>query len=1146
MAVGRTQISVWEALAGRAPGRPTGPADPGLWAAVAERINPTKARPQLRDGIERADLVSVRGVPYVMLRSPDHGNGRRGSAPCYLRLAPEEVALAELMDGTRTLARLVADFARISGQLAPDRVRRVVADLAGNRMLEELPVDAFKPLARVRRDPWPLRLGRAMLAFAQGRRMIVANIDPVLSFAYRAGGWLLFTRPVAVLLATIAVVGLGAFGWLWWGGEHSVFLNGQSYVTGAAILLGLNVFALACHELGHGLAAKHAGRRVPVAGFLIYFGIPSVFVDTTDVWMGGRRARIRTTAAGPAAGLVLAGASALVGVTNPALAPWCFKLCFAWYVNALFNLNPFLALDGYYLVMDWLEVPNLRARGLAWVTARVRRKPPRWRALDREGRLVALYGLLSIAWLVIAANIAYRVYVDRVAGLIVGLWRTGWLAQLLVVGVIAALCAPMIYLLCTWLNRHRRRIVDRWRERRDAADVPRREHALRQSTLGELSPAALADLAARATWLHPRPGEQLISARQPVPTVYAVVDGALEGRAPGDPGGTVRERVGVGGVVGLGSALTGAPSALTWHAAGTRLLALPAVSVAAHVRPHTESLSVALAAATETEALLARAPALAGLTYEDRLGLAAAARPVTLAPGQPVMLDDAETAVLVMAGMVEVAGRRTHGPGMVIGPTGEQGVSEVGVARTPVQMLVMPAVSGLPLLLGASEHALRAEAEGREAGRAPVFGVHPPAAYPPMAVPPGPPPTTVDVDRDRWFEKRMRWLLLLILLIGLLLTGGNLIAPFAWAEMPSDRVLLSVEDGTVTARQNGRLVRLAEGDKLYLAAADEVTVDDKSTALLTYRGGAWSRACAGTHLVLGELVSTGRPLTPSADLRLDRGLLVTDTHSRGTAFTPLAPRQNSPAGVVESTGEAWFAVSASGVAVARGSVTRNGEPVERTARAVGCFGADYDSPPTPGTTEPPLLVPTDELTTDLPTQTPDASLPPSGVPSASPGTTQTTVPTTDPGPVTTPGSHITTPPVPTTTRPTTTRPTTSAPVTTRTNAPPTVRVGVSSATIYANRCRATPHETTVNVTLGDDGGLANLTVTYTWSIPDLNEPGQGGWSGRNGSFTVAPTSNPNLDSKYSLIVSVVAHDRQGRSTTVMRTLTFVTCTTVIR
>src|SRR5690606_34233179 len=100
-------------------------------------------------------------------------------AACDRGLPPQEWALAGLMDGRRTLARLVAEFARISGRLAPEQVRRVVADLAGNRMLEELPVDAFRPLTRVRRRPWPVRLGQGLLAIARGRRMLVVNVDPL-------------------------------------------------------------------------------------------------------------------------------------------------------------------------------------------------------------------------------------------------------------------------------------------------------------------------------------------------------------------------------------------------------------------------------------------------------------------------------------------------------------------------------------------------------------------------------------------------------------------------------------------------------------------------------------------------------------------------------------------------------------------------------------------------------------------------------------------------------------------------------------------------------------------------------------------------------------------------------------------------------
>ena len=1122
VAVSGTQFSVWEALAGRAPGQPVGPADPGLWAAVAERVNPTKARPRLRDGIERADLVSVRGVGYVMLRSPDDGNGRRGTAPCYLRLAPEEVELAELMDGTRTLARLVADFARISGQLAPDRVRRVVADLAGNRMLDELPLDAFKPLDRVRRDPWPLRLGRTMLAFVQGRRMVVANIDPVLSVVYRFGGWLLFTRPVAVLLATVAAVGLGAFGWLWWAGEQSVFLSGHSYATGAAILLGLNVMALACHELGHGLATKHAGRRVPIAGFLIYFGIPSVFVDTTDVWMGGRRSRIRTTMAGPAAGLVLAGASAIVGLADPALAPWCFKLSFAWYVNALFNLNPFLAMDGYYLVMDWLEVPNLRARGLAWITARLRRRRPRWGDLDREGRLIALYGLLSVGWLFIAANIAYRVYVDRVAGLVVGVWRTGVLAQLLVVLVVAALTSPAIYVLCTWLNRRRRAWLDRRRQRRDATDLPRRADALRRSSLGELSPAALDELAAQATWVHPRPGEQLIFARQPVPAVYAVIDGALEGRAPGDPGGTVRERVGAGGLVGVGCALTGAPSALGWHAAGTRLLAMPAVSVASHLLPHAGNLSVALATVAETVALLAEAPSLAGLTFEDRLGIASAAHPVALAAGEPVVLGDAETAVIIAAGVLELPDGSAYGRGTVIGPTGEDGTSEVAYARTPAHVLVLPAVSGLPLLLGASEHALRAEAEGREPGRAPAFGVHPPAAYPPMAVPPGPPPDNVDDEPDRRFEKKLRWLLLLVLLLGLLITGANFVPAIAWAEMPSDRAILHVQDGHVTVVQHGARLRLDDGDDLHVGEGDQVTVATRSSALLTYRGGGWTQLCAGTDVVVGRHASTGRPLTPEAALRLDRGYAITDTHSHSRAFSTLLATQNSPVGTVANVGDAWFGVSTWGVTVARGTVTRNGDQLQPTVRTLGC-GRDPADPgaPQPTPTEAP------------PSPTDSPSAPPSETPSASPSAPPTPTATASPtAPPTTAG--------PTTARATTRAPRTSARATTAgPNSPPKITLDVSPTVIHASFCDG-PWAATLTAIVADDGGTAGLKVTYTWVIPALQESGGGSESG---SFkaVIQPASDPFGSQELPLNITVTATDARGASTTVTKSITFVTC-----
>lgn len=977
MTVIETRTSVWEALAGRAPGVPAGPADPGMWQAVIERLNPARARPALRAGVEVARLTSVRGVEYVMLRSPDQVGG------CYLRLTPEEWELANLCDGTRTVARLVAEFARITGRLAPDHITRVVADLAANRMLDELPVNVFRPLDRAKRRPWPIRLGRGLLATARGRRVVLASVDPLVGMLYRAGGRLLFTRAGAVLAGVLALVGLALFGWAWVRGAESVFLTDDSYATGAAVLLGLNVFALGCHELGHALAAKHAGRRVPAAGLLVYFGIPSVFVDTTDVWMAGRRARLVTTVAGPAAGLVLAGIAQLTALVYPPAAPWAFKLCFAWYVNALFNLNPFLALDGYYLLMDWLEIPNLRTRGLAWVLARLRRRRPAFAELDREGRLVALYGMLAVVWLLIAGNIAYRIYADRVAGLVVGLWRVGWPARALLVAVIIGLASPVVYVGAGWFARGARRFRDRLHERRTMADAPRRLAALRSSPFGSLPAAVLGDLAARARWVRPRAGSTLVFAGSAQPDVYVVVEGAVEGRRPGDPAGMVRERVGPGGAVGLASALTGAPATLNWLTAGTRLLAVPAAVVAHAVGPLTglfgqagpvdqkvgpfgglaggsfggASAVPSPAERAELEDLLAHVPALSGLSEEGRLAVIARARLTALPPGAPVLLTTLDDAVVVAAGAIEVADGTQLRRGALVGPLGEGDPRAVAVARTPARTCTLPTASGLALLPGPRPAAAGA------ANMAPMFGAHPPAAYPPLQAPPGPPPDVSDAT-DRRLEHRLRWLLLALLLLALLISAGNLLPGPAWAEMPTGRALVTGLRGTTYAVVAGQQVALGAGDKVYVGVGDEVRAGARSGAWLTFRGGSRVVLCAGTDVRLGEIRHTGGGLTggdggnrgggrrvrPAAAMRLDAGRLLVDTRGTSGAFAPLDLIVGTGAGPVSNSGAARYVTAPAATVASSGEVALAGVRLPPTGVELNC--GDGVSLPVTGSADP--------------------------------------------------------------------------------------------------------------------------------------------------------------------------------------------------
>lgn len=214
--------------------------------------------------------AALPGRRWSGLLSAAHPRGARARAP-HGRYADRGTTCRRLRADLRTALAGPGDPRCRRSRRQPD-----ARGTAGRRV---------PPAGRVHRRPWPVRLGRGLLAAARGQRMVPANVDALVGFLYRAGGRLFFTRPVAVLRGLVALAGLAVFGWTWWLGDQSVFLANGSYATGALVLLGLNVLALTCHEFGHALAAKHAGRRVPAAGFLVYFGIPSVFVDTTDVWM---------------------------------------------------------------------------------------------------------------------------------------------------------------------------------------------------------------------------------------------------------------------------------------------------------------------------------------------------------------------------------------------------------------------------------------------------------------------------------------------------------------------------------------------------------------------------------------------------------------------------------------------------------------------------------------------------------------------------------------------------------------------------------------------------------------------------------------------------------------------------------------------
>lgn len=132
------------------------------------------------------------------------------------------------------------------------------------------------------------------------------------------------------------------------------------------------------HELAHGLAIQRWGGTVPNAGITLMFGLPVPWVDASAATaFSQRRQRVIVGAAGMMAELALAALAFLLWCYRPdgLVRDAAFVTVFIAGVSTLFfNANPLQRLDGYYILTDLLDLPNLAARSRQWWQDLLRRR----------------------------------------------------------------------------------------------------------------------------------------------------------------------------------------------------------------------------------------------------------------------------------------------------------------------------------------------------------------------------------------------------------------------------------------------------------------------------------------------------------------------------------------------------------------------------------------------------------------------------------------------------------------------------------------------------------------------------------------------------------------------------------------------------
>ncbi len=129
--------------------------------------------------------------------------------------------------------------------------------------------------------------------------------------------------------------------------------------------------ALGCvkviHEFGHGLSCKAFGGEVHEMGALLLCLSPALYCNVSDAWtLPNKWHRIIISAAGIYVELIIAAIATFIWWNTPSH-PFVNNLCLSLMVvcsvsTVVFNANPLMRYDGYYVLADWLEIPNLRER----------------------------------------------------------------------------------------------------------------------------------------------------------------------------------------------------------------------------------------------------------------------------------------------------------------------------------------------------------------------------------------------------------------------------------------------------------------------------------------------------------------------------------------------------------------------------------------------------------------------------------------------------------------------------------------------------------------------------------------------------------------------------------------------------------------
>ena len=341
------------------------------------------AAPRLRRDLTVSRLETASGG-FLIVKHPVSGR--------FYRFKEAERFIAEQLDGETPLdvirERTEEEF---GASLSPETLNAFVQNLDKIGLL-----DTGKPSAKRDAGRGPRMRGNLLylrFAFFDPDRLL-ARLMPRLGFFFTRRFLVVSVLPILLAFA-ITVANAREIA-----GDLPRLYQASAILPFFALIL----VVASIHEFAHGLTCKHFGGEVHELGFMVMYFQPAFYCNVSDAWLFPEKSkRLWVGFAGPYLELVLwALATIAWRLTEPDT--WInYTALIVMTLSGLrsfLDFNPFVKLDGYYLLSDLLELPNLRRRSFKYVGDGVKRLLGFGRRLrvhisQRERRIYLVYGLVA-------------------------------------------------------------------------------------------------------------------------------------------------------------------------------------------------------------------------------------------------------------------------------------------------------------------------------------------------------------------------------------------------------------------------------------------------------------------------------------------------------------------------------------------------------------------------------------------------------------------------------------------------------------------------------------------------------------------------------------------------------------------------------